>query len=228
MAGPRSSGCAAAALSIDDSTWATRRVRSAWCRARHAGRRHLAGAHLAGHLLPGFRGRRDVRQLGAIERQVAGLEPLVVAGDAVPASPAPRAEPWTPARRLAATRPAGPARGGTSGGRAGGPARLLGREEARMACHGGHGGAPHPDEREDTTPHAGSRSLGHTIPDRGGGTRYAPRARKKPTIILQIPGPSGGPFFGFFGCVCPEFDWGENSANQRPASAAAFRGQGAH
>ena len=43
----------------------------------------MPAAHLANHLLPHVGVRGDVGQLGGVERQTAGLQPLVVTGDAV-------------------------------------------------------------------------------------------------------------------------------------------------
>src|SRR5688572_10688368 len=50
---------------------------------RHAGRRHLSAADLANDFLPRLRTGRDVRQGDRVEREPAGLRPLVVTGDAV-------------------------------------------------------------------------------------------------------------------------------------------------
>jgi hypothetical protein len=52
-------------------------------RARHTGRRHHAATHLADHLLPDVGVRRCVGKADAIEAEPAGLQTIVVAGDAV-------------------------------------------------------------------------------------------------------------------------------------------------
>ena len=52
-------------------------------RARKTGRRHEAAAHLLDDLLPQLALGAEVRGVNLIERQVAGLEPLVVTGNAV-------------------------------------------------------------------------------------------------------------------------------------------------
>ena len=55
------------------------------CRLRPgpAGRRHHAAAQLLDHRLPAVGGRADIADVERVERQPAGLQPLVVAGDAV-------------------------------------------------------------------------------------------------------------------------------------------------
>ena len=52
-------------------------------RPRPAGRRHAAGAELAQHLLPYGRIRRDVADVPSLQAQAGGLEPVVVATQAI-------------------------------------------------------------------------------------------------------------------------------------------------
>ena len=59
------------------------RVALGGARSRYTGRRHHAGADLPDHLLPHICMRRHVGKLGAIQRQAAGLQSIVVTGDAV-------------------------------------------------------------------------------------------------------------------------------------------------
>ena len=59
------------------------RVTRRGVRPRQSGWRHHARPDLADHLLPYVRVRGDVGQILRIEREVAGLQPLVVTGDAV-------------------------------------------------------------------------------------------------------------------------------------------------
>ena len=56
---------------------------------RNADGRHHAGANFADYLLPHLSAGRDVGERHAVESQARGLQPLVMAGDAGPASTGP-------------------------------------------------------------------------------------------------------------------------------------------
>ena len=76
-------GCAAALRSISALQPVPQLLVLRQRRTRHAGRRHHAGAQLADHLFPDLRMVADRVEVGRLEREVGGLELVVVAGDAV-------------------------------------------------------------------------------------------------------------------------------------------------
>ncbi len=76
-------GCWAAYLSSELSTWLTNVVNDSPLRARHASRRHHAGAKLPDNLFPSFRTSRDLRRIHRLQREAAGLQPVVVADLAI-------------------------------------------------------------------------------------------------------------------------------------------------
>ena len=67
--------------------------------ARKAGRRHHAGAQLADYLFPGLGLRGYVCGIELIERQVGGLESLVVTGYAILIQQLPFGRGWKRRRR---------------------------------------------------------------------------------------------------------------------------------
>ena len=77
-------GCAAAARSSPVSSDAISAATAGLVRPRAADRRHRAGAQLADDLLPDLGVLGGTGGIDRVERQAGGLQPLVVAGDAVP------------------------------------------------------------------------------------------------------------------------------------------------
>ena len=76
-------GCWAAYLIQRTLDMAHECVNAGPLRPRHSSRRHHAGTKLPDNLLPSFRTSRDLRWIHLLQREAAGLQPVVVADLAI-------------------------------------------------------------------------------------------------------------------------------------------------